>query len=303
MSLRSALALRRPGVQRVEPAQREWVIEPRTGNLLARAVEVWTSRHLFSYFASRLIQRRFRSSPIRMLRSFLRPVLPLLTYTVVFNRVAGIETGETPYFLFLAGGLAVWHLLHESLLWCTRSFRMNSSILRRLYFPRIILPASTQALALVDLGIYMVILVGACLYILFTTGKFYLSFGPHNLAMFLAIFLCLYLGLAIGLFLAIFGASTPDLRFGLPYALQFWLLITPVAYPITQVPENLRIFTELNPMTTSVELFKMGLFGPSPEIWAVGIGDVLRALILTSIVFAAGLWFFGKAESASVDKL
>jgi lipopolysaccharide transport system permease protein len=285
------------------PSQPEWVILPRNPSVIARAHEIWTSRHLFQYFAARLIQRRVRSSWIRTLRFVMRPVVPVVTYTLVFNRVAGIEAGTTPYFLFILSGLSVWGLLHESLLYSTRSFQMNGSLLRKLYFPRILLPASALSLAVLDLALHIVLLTAACLYLLVTTGNIYVIIGPNLLLAVLAVILCLYLGLALGLYLSVIGAGTPDLRFTLPYVMNLWMLVTPVLYPLSQIPQEFRWIAVINPMTPIVELFKAGLFGNAHESIAVTPLDVIRAFVMITVGFAVGLWYFGKAEASSVDRL
>jgi lipopolysaccharide transport system permease protein len=283
--------------------KREWVIEPRNSSFVSRAREVWLARYLFQYFAARLIQRRITGSWIRTARFFLQPLLPVLTYTLVFNGVAGIDSGRIPYFLFILAGLSIWQLLYECLLWSTRSFQMNGSLLRKLYFPRIILPMSSLSLALLDLVIHLSLIGGACLYLYVSTGQVYVTLGSHSLFAVLAIVLCVYFGLAFGLFLSIAGASNPDIRYTLPYAMNMWLFITPVVYPITRLPTDWQWLAHVNPMTPIVELFKVGLFGPDNGISSLDPIGLVRSFVIITVVFTLGLWYFGRAEASSVDRL
>jgi lipopolysaccharide transport system permease protein len=277
-----------------------WVIEPRGVGPVQRAKEVWRSRHLLRYFAIRTVQRSYRRTLLGWLWLVIRPVVPVIIYTFVFNQMAGIQSGATPYFLFFMVGNAAWGVLEESLMWITRSFQINKGLLGKMYFPRIILPVAATGPALVTLAIQLVLIVGASLYYLSVDGQLYLSLGWHSWLALAGVLLTLVLAIGIGFFTSVLGAEHRDIRFTLGYIFRFWFFLTPIVYPLSLVPEQWRGVAAVNPMTTSVELFKWGLLGIRSEL---GAESIATALVIVGLVFAAGLVFFVRAEAASIDRL
>jgi lipopolysaccharide transport system permease protein len=286
--------------ERAIDAKPEWVIEPRGAGLVARSRELVRSGHLFRHFAMETLRRRYKKTVLGWVWILIKALLPVLINTLVFNGLARIDSGPVPYFLFLTVGFAIWALFAESLMWTTRSLQMFGKLLAKLYFPRLILPPATMALACVNFAIYIGIFVATAFYYLASDGVWYLSLDVRIIYSVAAVLMCMGLALGLGLFTSVLGAETRDLRFTLPFILQFWFILTPVAYPLSLVSERWWWTTYANPMTPVVQLFRAGLFGQELGLAPV---QVLVAAGAIALVLASGLWFFSRAEATAVDRL
>jgi lipopolysaccharide transport system permease protein len=294
-----------PGLAHRGPLSRRgstdvWVAEPRGAGWLVRAQEVWRHRRLLSYFASETVRRTYQSTVLGKLWLLIRPLFPVLIGTFLFHEIAGIQSGETPYFLFFLVGTAIWSLFQECAMWATRSIQLYRKLLTRVYFPRIILPLATMAPALVHFGIHVLLILAVSLYFLAADGRFYLHIGPEVVFALIAFAMALAMSLSIGLFTSVLGAEKRDVRFTLGYILQLWFFVTPVVYPISIMPEQWRWLATINPMSIVLELFRWGVLGtPAAMRWI----DVASAVGILLVVLALGLRFFIKAEASAVDRL
>jgi homopolymeric O-antigen transport system permease protein len=277
----------------------EWVIEPRLRGLAARLKEMWRYRFLLRYFAARVMEKTYARTFLGRLWIFIRPLFPVLVNTLVFGSLIGVSSGAVPYFLFFLAGTASWQLFDQSLLWATRSLELNRKFINRLYFPRMILPIASVAPAVVQCLIYLALILIAAGYYYLTQGKLYLVPGPNLLLALLSMGLSVALAVGIGLWTSVVGAYARDVRFTLRYVLSFWFYLTPVIYPSTYIPEKLRWLVALNPMAALVETFKWGMLG----VGEFHLVPLLTAVATIVAVSAGGLWYFARAESASVDKL
>jgi lipopolysaccharide transport system permease protein len=283
------------------PPRSTWTIEPRGASLTARVVEVWRCRHLAWYFSVRMIQRRYMKTTLGWPWLFIRPLFPVLVSTVIFNQLVGIKSGsDVPYFLFALVGNSIWQVFDQALMWMTRSIQFFRRTLQKLYVPRVLLPVAASAPALFEFGIHLALIVVVAGYYVATEGRLFVSFGPGLLQSLAAVGMALLMALSIGLFTSVLGAETRDMRFTLGYVMRFWMLLTPVVYPLSQVPEKARPFFLLNPMTIAVELFKSGVFGTALEITPLQVGVAMAEIM---VVLVLGLWYFSRAESAAIDRM
>ena len=283
----------------VATATNQWVIEPRGQSLGARLGEVWTYRRLFRFFGERAVERLYKNTLLGKAWIFIRPLFPLLIRTLVFGGVLGIEAPGVPYFLFLLVGTMVWDLFASCLMWATRSLQMNRGLLGRMYFPRIIVPAASMAIAFVNFLIMMGILVVALVYYQVSEGQWYLAGSGQLVWAVVALVLAVILALGIGLWTAPMNAQYRDVRFTLVFVLQFWFLLTPILYPLSEVPEAYRWAFLLNPMSGVIQAFKWGVLGIEElNLLVLGIDVVIVLLVLLS-----GLWFFGRVEGEAVDRI
>ena len=283
----------------VATATNQWVIEPRGQSLGARLGEVWTYRRLFRFFGERAVERLYKNTLLGKAWIFIRPLFPLLIRTLVFGGVLGIEAPGVPYFLFLLVGTMVWDLFASCLMWATRSLQMNRGLLGRMYFPRIIVPAASMAIAFVNFLIMMGVLVVALVYYQVSEGQWYLAGSGQLVWAVVALVLAVILALGIGLWTAPMNAQHRDVRFTLVFVLQFWFLLTPILYPLSEVPEAYRWAFLLNPMSGVIQAFKWGVLGIEElNLLVLGIDVVIVLLVLLS-----GLWFFGRVEGEAVDRI
>lgn len=282
-----------------EPTQDVWVIEPRSQGLVAQVRDIWRYRYLFRFFAGRALRKRYARTILGVAWLFIRPLFPVLIGTLVFGAMLGVTAG-VPFFLYLIVAMGHWRVFGSTLLWSTRSIEINRGMVKRLYFPRLILPIACMSPGLMDLFVFSLTIVVAACYYLYAEGVWYLSGPLQQLWALLAVVLTLWFSLSIGLFTSILGAQTRDMRWSLRYILNGWMLLTPVMYPVTYVPEQYRwIALYLNPVTPFIETFKYGVLGIG-EIDTLALGI---AIGLTVVISSVGLWFFNRAEATSADGL
>jgi lipopolysaccharide transport system permease protein len=267
--------------------------------MAARGREVWAYRRMFVFFGRRAFQKLYRNTILGKAWIFLRPLVPLFVRVFVFGALLQVGgTAKVPYFLFMSVGTAAWELFGSSLMWATRSLQLNGAILSRLYVPRLILPIASMVPGVVYFAIHLFVIAGALIYYRVHDGVWYLDTTWLFVAP-AAVFLILLFALSIGLWTAVLGAGARDVRFGLGYALEFWVYLTPVVYPVSVVPDHAQWALYLNPIAVYIVAFRgaiLGAEGPPVMAW-------VTALALTAAGLAAGLAFFYKAEAEAIDNL
>lgn len=294
----------------LDHSRQKWVIEPVHVGVVARAKEFWRYRRILWFFAGRRIKERYESTTLGKFWLFARPLIPMFVSTVVFGNLLKVPSDGMPYFLFFLAGNSVWRIFDRSLFWSARSFDQNRALLKKVYFPRLIAPVSSVAPAVTEFAVLLGLLLAATLYYLVADGTLYLRLGFGVLLAPVAVAMVLFLAIAVGLWMSVFVARHKDFQFSIRYFTQFWHYLTPVLYPLSTLPTtyeltrlhltvNPRLIAQVNPLTAPVELYKWGLLG-SGEFpgWAL-----LSSFTITLIVFASGVWFFTRAEGASVDRL
>ena len=284
------------------PTDDVWVIEPRGHSLKSRVAELWRYRGLFRYFAVQSIQGMYARTFIGKSWLFLRPIIPLAISTLFFHSLIGIQTGGTPYFLFLLISTSIWELCERTALTSMRSMFAGRRLLRKLYFPRIILPLSFTAAPLAILGVHLLLVVPVTIYFWVTGGRFPLALGPNTLLCLPAVLLSLLCGLVIGLPCSVIGSEKRDLRFGVRTMFRFWFFLTPVVYPLSLMQGKMRVLAIVNPMTPAVELFRQGLLGTTDDLSILGPA-IACSLVVLAVGLTFSVWFFLRAEAAAVDRV
>jgi lipopolysaccharide transport system permease protein len=274
---------------------RGWVIEPRREGLTARARDVWRYRRLLLFFVKKSFQKLYARTQLGWSWILIRPLFPLLVSTLVFGGVLGVGSQGIPYFLFVSVGTAVWDLFAHAAMWGTRSLDMNRQFLSRIYIPRLILPIANMAPALLNFSIHLGIVLGAVVYYRVTTGVLYLA--PWNLLWaVVGVVLAMVLALGIALWTSVPALVARDVRFTLNYVLGFWVLATPVLYPLP--PDSKYAWlASINPMTAPVNAFKYGILG----LDVLSLRDLANCLGITAVLLLSGLWFFNRHEASAAD--
>jgi lipopolysaccharide transport system permease protein len=280
-------------------ARQKWVIEPVHVGVVARAKEFWRYRRILWFFAGRRIKERYESTTLGKFWLFARPLMPIIVSTVIFGNLLGVPSEGVPYFLFFLAGSSCWRIFERSLFWSARSFDQNRALLKKVYFPRLIAPVSSVAPAVIEFGVLLSLLVAATIYYLIHDGKFYLRVGFAAFLAPVAVAMAVFLAISVGLWFSVLVARHKDFQFSIRYFTQFWHYVTPVLYPLSAVPAKWQWAIQLNPMTSVVELYKWAL---------LGMGEfpgmkLVFSLGIMLIIFASGVWFFTRAEGASVDRL
>jgi lipopolysaccharide transport system permease protein len=275
------------------------VIEPRRHGLAERLTELWRHRRLTRFFGSRALRKIYAKTVLGRSWLVLRPLATTVPPALIFGGVLKAPSDGLPYFLFFLAGMTAWTAFDRCLYWATRGIELNRSLLTRLYFPRLLLPVSSITPGLVEVALLGVVLALTMAWFGTFDGTFFLEVGPGLLAAVAALVLCLAFALGLGLWTSVLGARARDTRFSLQIVLSFWMLMTPVIYPLHAVPDRFRDVVAANPLTPLVEMFRWGLFGR---------GDVQPVSLAASVaviaaVGLAGLWYFDRAEAASIDSM
>ena len=276
----------------------QWVIEPRAQKLWAQLREIWVYRRLFKFFGKRIIERRYRGTLLGGVWLF-RPLFPLLVRALIFGGVLGVDApGSVPYFLFVLVGSSVWDLFASSLMWSMRSLQVNRGSMGRMYFPHVIVPFASTALAFLNFLILMGVAAWVLGYYYVTKGQWFLAGPEHLVFALIAIVLAVGMGVAVGLFAAPFAAEYRDLRYGLTYLLELWALVTPILYPLSKISAQYHWIVFLNPLAGVVQAFKWGVLGVEEMN---GTALVIDGVLVT-IVLSVALWYFNRVEAQAMDK-
>jgi len=276
-----------------------WVIEPQQYGVLSRARELWAYRFLLWFFAANTIRETYSRTVFGWLWLLLRVAAPVGLNALVFGGILNVPSQGVPYFLFFLCGTTTWVLFERSLLAITRSVERNRQLVTKVYFPRLILPIASVALAMLYLVILLAITVVTVFVYYNRGGVWYVQLSPRLLASVAAILMSLTFALAVGFWTSVLQARYRDIRYGMRYMMPFWFYFTPVIYPLDRIPENWRWLVAINPMAPIVELYKWGTLG----VGTVTPSGLVTSLSLIAVTFVLGMWFFNREESASVDKL
>ena len=267
-------------------------IEPPRSLLELRLGEVWAYRELLYFFVWRDVKIRYKQTAIGVLWVVLQPVLTMLAFTLFFGRLAKLPSEGLPYPVFYFAALVPWTYFAYALQMTTNVVVDNQRLITKVYFPRLILPISAALSGLVDFAIGFVVL-----------AIFTLAYGirPTLAALWLPALLVLafFTALGVGLWLSALNALYRDVRYVIPFLIQFWMFASPVAYPSSLVPVKWRWLYGLNPMAGVIDGFRWAITGrgqaPSPILLASGTA--------VAMVVLGGLFFFNRMETAMADRV
>lgn len=275
-----------------------WEITPGTTGVVATIRDVWKHRRLLVFVGWRALQKRYRLTVLGWLWLFIHPLFPLALRALIFGGLIGVSSDGLPYFLFLVAGSLVWDTFASSLMWGTRALEMNRHLADQIYLPRALLPFGNMAPAIFDFFLKGAVLGLAVAYYAATDGRVYVRGGTPLLWAAAALLLAFTLAAALSFFTSIWGETTRDMRFTLGQLLSVWMLLTPVLYPLSAVPEPYRAWVLLNPMAVVAETFKWGLFGVG-ELRPVAFAATWAAVVGVLLV---GLAYFARAEARALDE-
>ncbi len=257
--------------------------------------ELWRYRDLFLVLAWRDISVRYKQTVLGVLWAVLQPVITMIIFTFIFNRMAGIQSGDgTPYPIFLYTGQLFWLYFSGTVTLASNSLVANASMVQKIYFPRLILPATAATTGLVDFIIALIILAGMMVWYGFTPGLIGLLTFP------ILLLTCIMCAMGIGLFLASINVKYRDVRHALPFFIRTMMYITPVIYPVSMLdnyPWAKIAMTWLNPISGVISNARAGLLRQSEFDW-----QVLWISLLMSIVYLViGLRHFRSTERYFAD--
>ncbi len=265
----------------------------------ARAREVWHYRRILAFFSLKSLQSLYSKTHLGVWWIFLRTLMPLLVGSFVFGSVMNIPSGGVPYLLFFLAAQIPWNCFDGPLVSGSRSLEINRQLLVKLYLPRIILPLAGMTRGAVEPAIVTLVLLGSLVYYRINDGIWYVRSEPQLLSGLGSVALVFAFAFSLTLFTSVLQARARDTRFVLRYVVSFWMFFTPVIYPLSTIPPDLRWLMHLNPLTAPVETFKWAVLPGMEHSW----GWFLYSVAVTGVTFLGGVWFFVRSESATMDKI
>ena len=254
--------------------------------------DLWRFRELFIFLAWRDILVRYKQTVIGLSWSLIRPFLTMVVMTIVFGKLAKMPTdGNVPYPILVYAAMLPWQFFSTSFSEASNSLITNSNMLTKIYFPRLIIPASTVIVNFVDFLISFIILVG-------------LMIWYHFVPSWTILYLPLFLGLAFlssigaGLYIAALNVKYRDFRYIVPFVVQFGMYISPVGFSSNNIPEKWRLLYSVNPMVGVIDGFRWCITGGESQIYLPGM-FLSVGLIVLLLIF--GIWYFRKMEKSFAD--
>jgi lipopolysaccharide transport system permease protein len=278
----------------------DWLFEitPKNKLLSLNLKEVWQYRDLLMLFVKRDVVTLYKQTILGPLWYLIQPLFTSIIFTIVFNNIAGIKTGEIPPFLFNLAGVTSWNYFKECLTATSDTFKKNASLFGKVYFPRIIMPMSIVISNLLKFGIQLCVFVGFYLYYFFN-GYDLLPSSYIFLFPFLIIIMGM-LGLGLGMIISSMVTKYRDLTFLVSFGVQLLMYISAVMYPISLVKEKLETLSwivEYNPMAHVIETSRILLLGDGE----LSVNGILFSTLFTFIVFFVGLIIFNRTEKSFID--
>jgi len=265
-------------------------IAPPTDWFKPNLLELWESRELVYFFVWRDIKIRYKQTVIGAAWAVLQPFLTMLIFSLFFGKLAHIPSEGLPYPIFFYCALLPWMYFAASLQNATNTIVENQRLITKVYFPRLALPLASVLSGLVDFGIS---------FLMFIVMMVYFGMRPSAGILWLPAFLLLAIltALGVGLWLSALNAVYRDVRYVVPFMVQFWMFASPVVYPSSLVPEKWRWLYGLNPMAGVIEGFRWSLAGHgSPPGRMLFVSSGVMILILLS-----GVAYFQKMETTIAD--
>jgi lipopolysaccharide transport system permease protein len=266
------------------------VIEPPRGWNLINLRETWRYRELLYYLAWRDVKVRYKQTTIGAMWAILQPFLTMVVFSVIFGRFIPMPSAGTPYPIFAYAALLPWTFFAASLNRSGNCLVYDANLISKIYFPRIILPVAAVLALLVDFGIAFIILLAMMLF-------YGVVPGATLLLLPIAFLSALVTALGVGLWVSALNARYRDIGYIMPFLVQLWLFISPVAYSSTIIPARWRYLYSLNPMVGVVESFRWVLLGHQSLRWEY---IVLSGIVIMTI-FTSGTLYFRQMEYEFAD--
>ena len=278
--------------------QENWdgYIKPVSGWFNINLKEIYHFGDLIFLFVKRDFVVFYKQTILGPLWYIIQPLFNTLVFTLIFGKVAKIPTDGIPPFIFYLSGTVVWSYFSLCLSQTGKTFVSNADIFGKVYFPRVTIPISIAITAMVQFLIQFTIFLG-----------FFIYFWQQNSGIFqpslyvlttpLILLHMAILSVGLGLIISAATAKYRDLTFAMGFLVQLWMYLTPIVYPLSEVPEKYKIFILINPMTAVVESFRFAFLGVS----ALTLQELIISIIVSIILFILGFIVFSRVEKTFMD--
>lgn len=253
--------------------------------------DIWRYRELFYFLAWRDILVRYKQTVIGLAWALIRPFLTMLVFVFVFSKLARLPSEGAPYPILVFAALLPWQFFANAFTEAGNSLISNANMISKVYFPRLVVPASAVIVSFVDFLISGIILIGLMLWY---------GFAPdwRILTMPLFIFIAFAAAMGAGLWMAALNVKYRDFRYIIPFVVQFGLYVSPVGFSSSVVPEQWRLLYSLNPMVGVIDGFRWAILGGKTQLYWPGFS---LSIFLVIVMLATGVIYFRKTEKTFAD--
>jgi lipopolysaccharide transport system permease protein len=265
-------------------------IKPERGFGFIDWKELWHYRDLFAFLIIRDIKVKYKQTVLGGLWAVIQPFFMMMVFTLFFGKLAKIPSDGIPYPIFNYCALVAWTYFSQAVNQAGNSIVGSGNLISKVYFPRIIIPLSSAAAGLLDFLIALMVLVIMMFYF-----RIYPSIMIVTVPVLIAAMILSACG--VGMLLGALNAKYRDIRYTIPFLLQFWMFASPIVYPASMVPERYRMIYALNPMTGIIEGLRSAILGRTPFPTEM----VLISMIVGIILFVLGLIYFRQVEDYFAD--
>lgn len=254
--------------------------------------ELWEFRELFYFFTWRDIKVKYKQTVLGVLWAILQPFVMMVVFTLFFGHALGVPTdNNTPYPVFVYSGLLIWNIFSSGLSNASNSMVSNAGIIKKIYFPRLIIPMSAILVALFDFLMALIIYIGILIYYRQPVSANIIIYLP------LSILITVLSTFGLGTMLAALNVKYRDFKYVIPFLIQILLFLTPVIYPISIIKyEWAQKILSLNPMAGSIDLLRSSVTH-NP----INIQLVATSILISLVLFLSGLYYFRKTEYYFAD--
>jgi lipopolysaccharide transport system permease protein len=252
--------------------------------------ELWAARELLYFFVWRDIKVRYKQTAIGAAWVVIQPFMTMVVFSLFFGKLAKMDSHGLPYPVFYYSALLPWTYFVGSVQRAAGVVVDQQHVITKVYFPRLVLPLAAVTSGLVDFAISFLVFLGIMVF-------YHTQPGPALLLFPFFLLLAVLTALAVGLWLSTLDAIYRDVRYVVPFLVQFWMFASPVAYPTSLVPERWRWLYGLNPMAGVIEGFRWSLtgHGQPPTLLLAASSGVVLLLVL------GGMFFFHRMEGTIAD--
>ncbi|MBD1861219.1 MULTISPECIES: ABC transporter permease [Trichocoleus] len=253
--------------------------------------DLWRYRELFYFLAWRDILVRYKQTVIGIAWALIRPFLTMIVFTIVFGNLAKLPSGGAPYPILVFAAMLPWQFFASALAECSNSLIVNSNLISKVYFPRLIVPSSAVIVSFVDFLISGMILLALMIWF---------NFVPDWRILTLPLFILLAFAAAMGagLWLAALNVKYRDFRYIVPFIVQFGLYISPVGFSSSIVPPQWRLLYSINPMVGVIDGFRWAILGGEAQLYWPGF---ILSTGLVALLLLTGIWYFRQTERTFAD--
>lgn len=260
--------------------------------------DIWNYRDLIWLFVKRDVTTFYKQTILGPLWFIIQPLISTIVFAFVFNKIARLPTDQIPPYLFYMSGIISWNYFSECMLSTTTTFTSNAYIFNKVYFPRLVLPVSKVISSMVKLFVQLLLFFGFLFYYSIIDDSS-INISINIMLLPIMIVQMALFALSIGMIITSLTTKYRDLRFLVAFAVQLFMYATPIAYPISAIPEKYKYIILSNPMTPIITGFRYSLLGSG----TYDIYQLLNSMLIILIIFLFGIIIFNRVEKTFLDTI